>query len=234
MSKLGYENGPLLDTATMVHMMHRMLEAHILMCQFVVLLLTSSLLIPNHAVTPGLANWVFATFGSGSVHVAVKTALTISFWLRIMILPINLTSFYYYEKFHEWVGFGRWEALKKQEIESMLTATSTCVQVDQQLLSSKRVQPLGKRSQLYARRTMWNAFDWLAVPVSGLLFYVAPQFHAQLSHLFTDRLDYQVAAKPTLHAKNGSEKGDEGYFEGDDSVGEEDKFGVREQLVPYV
>lgn len=61
-----------------------------------------------------------------------------------------------------------------------------------------QVQYLGKRATLSSPRTYWSALDWFLAGPAAVLFYVLPMFHAQLSHLFTDSLEYQVAAKPVL------------------------------------
>lgn len=229
-SKEGSEDEPpLLDPQLMLTMFHRMLEAHIIMGQFVCLLFASSMLVPKYSLFPSFADWYWSLFSTTGSNTSpyVYLALTVCFWMRMALLPINILTFYYYEKYQDWVGFGRWDLQNKQSREEAAALSSTCIQIDQELfIKGMRLQPLGKRSQLQFRRKFVNCLDWAAIPVAGILFYVMPQFHAQLTHLFTDRLDYKVAAKPVLayHKPSTprSDKGDEGYFEGDDSLSEED------------
>ncbi|KAI9203187.1 uncharacterized protein BJ171DRAFT_154483 [Polychytrium aggregatum] len=62
------------------------------------------------------------------------------------------------------------------------------------------VQPLGIRASLASYRDFpSHLFDWAYIPFAGFAFGVLPLIHAQLSHLFTEHLDYKVAAKPVLH-----------------------------------
>jgi hypothetical protein len=68
-----------------------------------------------------------------------------------------------------------------------------------------RVQHLGKRPQLAsAREYPRSLFDWISIPIAGFMFYVIPQFHAQLSQLFTESLEYKVAAKPQLQRSSAA------------------------------
>ena len=43
-----------------------------------------------------------------------------------------------------------------------------------------------------------NWFDYVALPVNGTLYGTAPAVVAEFSHLLTDRIVYQVSAKPKL------------------------------------
>jgi hypothetical protein len=140
-------------------------------------------------------------------------ALTFCFWLRTLVLIPNVFMVYYYEKYHQWVAVDRWTLQKPassmgRRVDSAVEIPD-CIDHENDLLhplsaseSSNPplpVQHLGKRGQLlYRRRVPWDMKDWLAVPVSGLLFYIMPQIHAQICHLWTNSLDYQVAAKPQL------------------------------------
>ncbi|KAJ1556691.1 hypothetical protein HK405_002123, partial [Cladochytrium tenue] len=138
------------------------------------------------------------------VHAVVDAALAACFWLRLLCLVPNTAMIFYYEKYHAWVGFHRW-ALQDPTYNPAVRerardiAASLKVVIPAAEVAFGKVQHLGLRPSLaYARRFPTCVFDWLAVPIAGLLFYVIPQFDAQLSHLFTNALVYTVAAKPTL------------------------------------
>lgn len=67
--------------------------------------------------------------------------------------------------------------------------------------SDLHIHHLGQRSQLQSSRALpWCLLDWILLPVAGFLYFFVPLIHAQISHLFTDSLDYKVAGKPLLKA----------------------------------
>ena len=224
-SKFGKEDQVVFKLETILTLAHRLFEAHIMMGQFFILALTSTLFVPSHALIPSLANWVWSFVSLEPVHHAVSFALQLGFWLRLACIVPNLVTFYYYEHYHEWVGFKRWELQEEQQRETGLLFSKRFDSANDlsgdHFDTTGRVQHLGQRPQLSSRRVHpRNLFDWLSIPVSGFLFYVIPQHHAQLSHLFTERLDYKVAHKPTLvYHKDESDrhsissKVDQGYFE---------------------
>jgi hypothetical protein len=90
---------------------------------------------------------------------------------------------FYYEKYHQWGSSDRWER-------------------GNSLLEVSRAKYLGKRPALVSiRSSRWLCTDWLLIPLSGLLFLTSSQLHAHLIQLFTDKLDYKVAAKPVLEMR---------------------------------
>jgi hypothetical protein len=108
---------------------------------------------------------------------------------------------YYYEKYHKWVAVTRWK-LQKMPVKSSLgrrvdSAVEIPIAEDEMSEMINPVQYLGKRSQfLYQRNLPLGFLDWILIPVAGFMFYILPQIHAQISHLWTDSLEYKVAAKP--------------------------------------
>ncbi|KAJ3043586.1 hypothetical protein HDV00_004687 [Rhizophlyctis rosea] len=207
---------------TVATLLHRVLESHILMGHLFTLIITSALILPvRSSFSYALATFFWAYISDEPVHPYVEFALNASFWVRLSVIIPNVIMIWYYEKYHEWVGFERW-ALQEQQLRESRSlqrdlstkrvdsavdiasadATPAPNSLSEYISPSHahlRVQHLGKRAQLASRRIYpRNMWDWFCIPVAGFLFYVLPQFHAQLSHIFTDSLEYKVAAKPQL------------------------------------
>jgi Glycosyl transferase family group 2 len=198
-SKSGHDFEERFQIAHLATMFHRMLEAHIFMGQFLTLVMFSSLFFPQEgSLIPAVNAYLWSFISSSPLHPTIAYALGVGYYLRTICMIPSAMTFFFYEKYHDWVGFGRWEAQAKQQREDCHVKTSTCVHIDTQLFASPKVQHLGKRSQLSSRRRLVHVVDWFVTPIAGLMFYVAPQYHAQLTHLWTDRLDYITAAKPKV------------------------------------
>ncbi|KAJ3163617.1 hypothetical protein HDU86_000200 [Geranomyces michiganensis] len=206
-----------------LELVHRLLESHILMGHLFCMIIISAIILPiRSSFSYPLATYFWGYLSNEPVHPYVEAALNISFWIRMSIVIPNVIMIWYYEKYHQWCGFERWALQEQQMAEQQALASSRSlssvpgpVRIDSALdLSAEskkraaviapshahlRVQHLGKRPQLASARTSRHLADWFTIPVAGFLFYVMPQFHAQITHLFTDRLDYKVAAKPQLN-----------------------------------
>ncbi|TPX56612.1 hypothetical protein PhCBS80983_g04419 [Powellomyces hirtus] len=199
-----------------LELLHRLLESHILMGHLFCMIIISAIILPiRSSFSYPLATFFWGYISNEPVHPYVELSLNISFWIRMSIVIPNVVMIWYYEKYHQWVGFERWALQEQQMQEAQALPVGKPSRTDSALdLSADknkrsviapshahlRVQPLGKRAQLASERTYpRNLFDWFTIPVAGFLFYVLPQFHAQITQLFTERLDYKVAAKPQLH-----------------------------------
>jgi hypothetical protein len=126
---------------------------------------------------------VLSFLPSTSTHPYVVMADWLGFWFRSIFGVTFMMMVYQYERYHQYCSVDRWELSMREQLNPG---------------SGEGVQPLGKRSQLQSLpRTYMNLFDWLFLPVSGLLFLTLPQLHSHCMHLFTDKLDYSVAGKPT-------------------------------------
>ncbi|KAI8848771.1 hypothetical protein BC829DRAFT_417372 [Chytridium lagenaria] len=141
-----------------------------------------------------LAFWESLT--TESIHPFLLFALDICGWIRFFAIFPLLSTIRTYEHYHHWVGIERWR----------LSALGNA-----QPPGRPKVQPLGRRAQLKSVRTMWCLLDWCTLPLTGLMFHTFPQVHAQIAQLWTNRLDYKVAAKPSLskpssHTLNGGEE----------------------------
>ncbi|TPX33311.1 hypothetical protein SmJEL517_g03715 [Synchytrium microbalum] len=192
---------------TVATLFHRLGEAHLFIGHLVFMIIVSQLLIPGQNPIPWWEDksaFLWSSITSAPLHPYVETSLMIGFWIRLSCLIPNIAMIWYYEKYHAWVGFERWALQAQQLREAALNGNAVrgyninhTPSTDSKTV---RVQPLGMRPSLCSLRQYPSSlFDWLGVPVSGFAFYLCPQFHAQISQLFTDRLDYKVAAKPTLN-----------------------------------
>ncbi|KAJ3030563.1 UNVERIFIED_CONTAM: hypothetical protein HDU68_008580 [Siphonaria sp. JEL0065] len=137
----------------------------------------------------------------------------------------NFLSASYYEKYYKFQGFERWalqtlpaksvQALTKFDKFSMDNAATVAnnrlvglaTMAKHGLRFSKKherlqVHPLGRRPQLSSPRYAINFVEWCLIPYVALFYFVMPQCHAQIVHLFTDKLDYNVSAKPQLRTSS--------------------------------
>jgi hypothetical protein len=242
-STSGIEMKPLL------HLFHRVLESHVLLSHVLFFLTAGVVLFPSEGTAARALASAFLIPLRTDIHPIVVFALQAAAWIRFFGLFGQITGFVYYEKYLNWVGFQRWglqeRALNSGSSDNGLSRTylgelrrehGKAFEVSPEN-SHLSVQHLGKRASLASPRTFpISVLEWLACPVSGILYYLVPQIHVQLSHLFTDRIDYKVAAKPALKhseateslraiqvakmdydANSESSKGDEGYFEDEEA-----------------
>ncbi|KAH6578858.1 hypothetical protein BASA50_000115 [Batrachochytrium salamandrivorans] len=173
----------------MMHLFHRIFEANMIMGQVFMLVFITSLTLPvANSPSPFAATfWQF--FSEQEVHPYVNLAVGLGGYIRAVCTIPFLLMIYNYEKYFFWVSTERWIWSLREQVRPG---------------SGQRVQPLGKRSQLVSTRSVFNVLDWFALPVCGILFLASPQIHAQVLQIFTDRLDYAVASKPTLSGKHNS------------------------------
>lgn len=176
----------------------RLFEAHICMGHLFILIGVSSIAFGQASMPPMITYW-----------------LKIFFWLRSSALIPNFFMIYYYEQYHRWNVFERWErslssnennnydkiVIKDQEYicqKPLVKAREDSANHLDEIASGGTVSYLGKRPSLSYQRSSYDIFDWLATPVSGFIFYIIPQIHVQISHLWTEQLKYTVATKPTM------------------------------------
>ena len=117
---------------------------------------------------------------------------------------------YYYYYYHKFVSFERWVLQDSSLVAKSLGQNATNPQFSRKNVTkshrSIKVQPLGKRPELFARpRAISFVFEFAILPVpAALLFYVIPQAYAQLSQIFTNQLDYKVSEKEIGASSCGS------------------------------
>ena len=235
--KLGKSKEPSMQPYTIFTLFHRLLEAHVLMGQLFLIVTIGSFVIPETTSTVGTwSAWIWSHISTLPASNEIYFALDICFWIRLFALMPNILMIGLYEAYHQWVGFERW-ALQDAQQDKLnlknylgdLKLKYKSAFTPSRFSRGITVQHLGKRASLAAPREKFlSLFDWCVIPVSGFLFYVMPQCIAQLTHLYTNKLDYKVAAKPQLGGRNlvdmvddvksvGSKGGDEGFFEEDDN-----------------
>ncbi|KAI9206376.1 glycosyl transferase family group 2-domain-containing protein [Polychytrium aggregatum] len=156
------------------HLVHRVVEAHVLLYHTMLITFITSLTIPNGPSSIGAVIMPLLT-SQESLHPYVELAVFVGGYMRFFCAIPFLCQLFYYERYHRWVGFERWKQ------DGLLP-----------------VSRLGRRTQLSAERSLWYALDWLTLPVVGALFAVLPTMRAQICHLWTNNLDYVVAGKPTV------------------------------------
>ncbi|KAJ3095935.1 hypothetical protein HDU96_000986 [Phlyctochytrium bullatum] len=179
-------------SSLLANMFYRLLEAHLLVGHLFLLMGIVSLVVPGGNEPSGVSVAIWESITTESVHPFMVWILDLCGWIRFIgLIPVIFTV-RYYEKYHHWVGIERWRLSALGSAQPTATVNGK---------AGLRVQPLGRRAQLVTQRSAWNFLDWAAVPFSGLFFHTIPMIVAQTSQLWTDRLDYKVAAKPTLNKK---------------------------------
>jgi len=199
-SKNGKDEEPRLSYVRLAALFQRLLEAHVVMGHLFVLAIIASLVIPSeHVLRCDTAEFLWPLLSNHTVDPSVEYALYLCSWIRFLCLFPNIYMIFMYEKYQRWVGVERW--VLQPGDHSYRKRFESYVSYENRQLP---VQRLGIRSQLMNVRNSRNTLDWLCIPIAGLLFYVLPQFHAQLTHLYTERLDYKVAAKPVVRTNSPS------------------------------
>ncbi|KAI8832289.1 hypothetical protein BJ741DRAFT_614924 [Chytriomyces cf. hyalinus JEL632] len=178
-------------------LIHRLSEAHIVGGHMFMLIAIVGLLVPLSPTPSNLSiqYWQFIT--SEAVHPMVMLAAEICGYIRFISIFSIIACAYNYEQYQQWVGVTRWQLSQAGDAQP-LTNENTQYVNGVSVGIGKRVQHLGRRAELQSFRTSWNYLDWFAIPVTGLLYQAIPQIHAQMLQLWTDKLTYEVAAKPSL------------------------------------
>jgi hypothetical protein len=149
------------------------------------MIVLTTLLIPTSA-NGTTALWSLIT--EESAHPYLIAAMELGGWIRFVAFLPFVVTLVYYEKYHQWASADRWSySLREQVSPSGLGSTSAFY--------------LGKRPTLVSVRSRWHLLDYVCLPVTGFLFLTLPQLQAHLSQLFTDKIDYVVAAKPSLDVR---------------------------------
>jgi hypothetical protein len=166
-------------------MIYRVCEAHMVMGQFLLLMIISTLTIPYGDKPSVISQLYWYSFSPRGVHPYLELALALGGMLRITGSIIYGASIFYYERYQYWCGVQRWNLSFAEQMDPG---------------TGKNVSPLGKRSKLVYKRTLWNILDWSAIPIGAIVFLAIPQMTVQLRQLFTDQLDYKVAGKPMINS----------------------------------
>ncbi|KAJ3074611.1 hypothetical protein HDU98_010799 [Podochytrium sp. JEL0797] len=185
------------DLYKLMVLFHRLAEAHIVGGHMFLLIVMSGLLIPLGPVPSPIAVSYWTAITDEAVHPFVVLVCEICGYLRTISLVSVIFCAYYYEQYQRWVGNTRWSLSMAGESQPLTTESTQRVN-GVSVGIGKRVGHLGRRAGLETVRTKWNYLDWFAIPVTGLLYQALPQIQTQIMQLWTDRIDYVVAARPSL------------------------------------
>ena len=155
-----------------------MVEGHFFVTQALIMIATSSVLIPP-GIFPGIADPYFSAFNALPVNSALYWLNMNANFFRIPATLFYILAVFFYEKYQAWCGLERWKQYSEK---------------------------LGNRSKLQFSRPWYSVFDWFAFPITGVLFLVIPQLYVHVKQLFTDNLDYVVAAKPSVSSSLDGDK----------------------------
>ncbi|KAI9199280.1 uncharacterized protein BJ171DRAFT_427820 [Polychytrium aggregatum] len=167
-----------LSMAKLLVLLHRVLEAHVLMTHTILMVFITTVTIPSGPKSIG--SFVMPLLFDRSLHPYVEQSIAVAGWMRLVATVPFICTLVCFEKYHHWVGIARWQ--------------SDFINVHIQNGAPK----LGKRPRLSSSRCFWNALEWIFLPICAVLYIIMPTIQAQISHFWTDSLDYCVASKPIL------------------------------------
>ncbi|KAI9202182.1 glycosyl transferase family group 2-domain-containing protein [Polychytrium aggregatum] len=157
---------------TYLDMVYRILELHVFLIHIVLVMLITSVSLPNSTV----GSLFFSRLSNPpTLDSYVMTCVNIAGMMRNVAMAPFVLTIIVFEFYHHWIAIGRWKHAAQ---------------------STGNVQYLGKRSQFVSTRSLLNLLDWIALPVSGVLYGVLPALQANISHFWTNSLEYKVAGKP--------------------------------------
>jgi hypothetical protein len=92
-----------IPTKLMFQMFHRMLESHILMGQFLPLVIAATFCLPTTKPSPydpfaSLKVYLWSLLSNMEIHPVLEFALELTAWLRFLCIIPAVISWYYYEK----------------------------------------------------------------------------------------------------------------------------------------
>jgi hypothetical protein len=221
-----------LPLGRLMHLFHRVLEAHTLMCQVIVLIAISAVIHPGGYVWNVLSARLLEP-GIG-VHPHVELALMLAGIIQKLVLIPNVITLFYYYSYHQFAGFDRWALQPAGLISTSLGANATAPAFTSVLRAHRglQVHALGKRPSMAAPLKRWKFIGEFAAGsvVAAVCFFLVPMLVAQSCHLVTKELEYQVSEKPRVDEdvviEFGKERGelereDTGVFFGDIEKGVE-------------
>ena len=200
--------------AQLLPFFYRVVECHVFVGQILILLIISQNTLPKG---DNIGYFWSIVAGDVALHPQVALAVTIGTWIQAIAGYFYVVGVYYYENYQYWVGVKRWDLSYREQFNPG---------------TGEKVKPLGIRSKLQSKRGIINLFEWVCIPLVGLLFMAIPQVQVHLTQLFTNNLSYVVAAKPVhsvtleeekqslvsqtpsrLEAKPNQDRGDSGFYE---------------------
>jgi hypothetical protein len=134
------------------------------------------------SILPNTSLWSHVS--ESEPHPILLSAISIGKMFRLCTAVWTIIIAVYYEKYHQWVGAERW----------------------------LNTGHLGKRSRLQSLRTKFDVIDFFLLGITSIIYGILPLYHAQISHIFTDRLDYEVASKPAMSYIESNSDSDGGFY----------------------
>ena len=162
----------------LVCLWYAVLEEHFYLSQAIIMIATSSVIIPPGLV-PSISNSYWYYFSTSPPSDLLNFTNTFGNYARLCGAGLYVLGVISYEYYQEWNARGRW--------------------------SEKYRGKIGKRSSIQAKRSWFGPLDWLSFPFFSVFYVIIPQMHAQIIQLWTEDLDYVVAAKPVIAAEGGIE-----------------------------
>jgi hypothetical protein len=133
-------SSPRMRTMQLLYLLHRLLEAHILIGHLFILVGLTSLIIPARTSPNYIAGYLWGSltsFSNGGVKMDVdwvlQGMLDVCGWLRFSCLFVLVPTMVKYEEYHRWISTERWNAL---EIKNSEETTSIHDSATQSLLES--------------------------------------------------------------------------------------------------
>ena len=191
-----------LSSSLLFSLFYRLLEAHVVMGHLFFMLFAVSYIVPFRSYSP--LSFLYGSLSLSEMNWFTDFSVYFASSIRLLAIVPNVIMIYYYEKYHQWVAVDRWR-LQCAKVNNMVgRRIDSAVEISEysdrndDLLIPQAVQHLGRRSQLVYKRSKYDVIDFAALLISGFYFFVIPQFHAQICHLWTNSLEYKVASKPSL------------------------------------
>jgi hypothetical protein len=189
-----------LPLGRLMHLFHRVLEAHTLMCQVIVLIAFSAIIYPGGYVWNALS---VRLLGPGiGLHPHVELALMLAGIMQKLVIIPNIITLFYYYTYHQFAGFDRW-ALQPAALVAKSLGVNAGTRAFNSVLRGHRglkVHALGKRPGMAAplKRFVFIAEFAVGSVVAAICFFLVPLLVAQTCHLVTRELEYTVSEKPRV------------------------------------
>jgi hypothetical protein len=187
-----------LPLGRLMHLFHRVFEAHTLMCQVIVLIFFSAVIQPGGYLWVSLSSRLLAP-GIG-IHPHVELSLMICGIIQKLVLLPNIITLLYYYSYHQFAGFDRW-VLQPAGLIAGSIGSNVGSRAFTNVLSAHRglkVHALGRRAKMAAPLNRIKFIGEFAAGsvIAAVCFFLIPLLVAQTCQLVTKDLEYQVSEKP--------------------------------------
>jgi Glycosyl transferase family group 2 len=167
----GSKTSTIFFISKLVCLWYAVFEEHFFLSQAIIMIATSSVIIPPGLI-PAISNGYWNVFSTQPPSSLLLFTNTFGNYSRLCGAGLYILGVVSYEYYQEWNGRTRWSEAYRGKV--------------------------GKRSCIQAKRGFLGPLDWLSFPLFSVFFVIIPQMHAQIIQLWTENLDYVVAAKPMV------------------------------------